>query len=258
MSAGIASKEGTLVASTAQTFNFQSDLGGERCQSLVYQNDDATHTHLLTTNGVTFHVLPGEQQVFSGVQTYGSLTIGGDVGSVGAYRARASTAAIPPVMQKYQGGNVATANIADGAVTEAKAQAASTRDVLALKRCGVAVFDPTGNANHRAIGAISFGPTLPDNAIVTRTWWETVTGFTSATSTATIALGIAAATVKAATLVSNAVYVAAGANEGGQLGTVATMVQKLAAPAQFVATVAVEDLTGGKLELHFEYEVGAA
>ena len=256
----ICSKESTLVASTAQTFSF-NDLLGQPAASLVYQNDDASAVHLLTINGNTFHVKAGEQQVLTGCERYAELTIGGDVGSTGAYRCRASTDAEPPVLLKYLGASVATANIADGAVTEAKLQAASTRDVLAAKRCGVAVLDPSGNAAHRAVGTVLFGPTLPDNAIVTYAWWEVVTGFDSAASLATVSLGVATdgvAGIVAATLVSAAGLVAAGVFAGTPTGTAVTgFVTKTTAARQFAAVIAVEDLTVGKLELHFEYEVGA-
>lgn len=117
--ANFASKEGTLGAGVAQTFNFKQVLG-VNASSLVYSNDDSAATHKLTIDGQTISVLPGEQRVLSGVQNWDVLTIGGDAGSTGAYRCYASSDVPAPLFYKPYGGPVGTTGIADGAVTDAK------------------------------------------------------------------------------------------------------------------------------------------
>lgn len=117
--ANFATKEGTLGAGVAQTFNFKAVLG-VNASSLVYSNDDASSTHTLTIDGQSFTVKPSEQRVLSGVQNWDVLTIGGDAGSTGAYRCYASSDLPAPLFYKPYGGPVTTAAISDGAVTDAK------------------------------------------------------------------------------------------------------------------------------------------
>ena len=117
--ANFASKENTLLAGVAQTFNFKQLLG-VNASSLVYSNDDASATHTLTIDGQSFTVKPGEQRVLSGVQNWDVLTIGGDAGSTGAYRVYASSDLPAPLFYKPYGGPITTTAIADGAVTDAK------------------------------------------------------------------------------------------------------------------------------------------
>jgi len=117
--ANFASKEGTLAANVAQTFNFKALLG-VNASSLVYSNDDAAATHTLQVAGQNITVKPSEQRVLSGVQNWDVLTIGGDAGSTGAYRVYASSDEPAPLFYKPYGGPITTTAIADGAVTDAK------------------------------------------------------------------------------------------------------------------------------------------
>lgn len=117
--ANFASKEGTLGAGVAQTFNFKALLG-VNASSLVYSNDDAAATHTLQIDGQNITVKPSEQRVLSGVQNWDVLTIGGDAGSTGAYRVYASSDEPAPLFYKPYGGPITTTAIADGAVTDAK------------------------------------------------------------------------------------------------------------------------------------------
>lgn len=117
--ANFASKEGTLGAGVAQTFNFKAVLG-VNASSLVYSNDDAAATHTLTIDGQSITVKPSEQRVLSGVQNWDVLTIGGDAGSTGPYRVYASSDLPAPLFYKPYGGPVTTAGLADRAVTDAK------------------------------------------------------------------------------------------------------------------------------------------
>ncbi|MHB8928767.1 MAG: capsid cement protein [Bacillota bacterium] len=107
-----------------------------------------------------------------------------------------------------------------------------------------------------AIGAIGLGVSLPDNAIITRTWVEVLTTLTSATDAATVALKAEAADdIVAAIAISNVANPwDAGLHEGVSTGTAATM-KKTTAVRELTATVAVEALTAGKFYLVVEYVV---
>lgn len=148
--ANFASKEGTLGAGVAQTFNFKQVLG-VNASSLVYSNDDSAATHKLTIDGQTISVLPGEQRVLSGVQNWDVLTIGGDAGSTGAYRCYASSDVPAPLFYKPYGGPVGTTGIADGAVTDAKLAVGAHVTAVAGSPfpCQVIVVD-VANANDGA------------------------------------------------------------------------------------------------------------
>ena len=124
-------------------------------------------------------------------------------------------------------------------------------------------FDATGG---KAIGTYSLvdadtgaAVTLPSGARITRSWYENLTTFTSATDAATIALSIAtddAAGLKAAVAISNGANAwDAGLVEGIQTGTAANFSEKATADRAIQAVVAVEDLTAGELVLVCEYEV---
>ena len=117
--ANFASKEDTLAAGFAQTFNFKALLG-VNATSIAYSNDDASSTHKLQIDGLSFTVKPGEQRVISGVENWQVLTIGGDAGSTGAYRAMATSSEVPATFFKPYGGTIGTTGITDGAVTDAK------------------------------------------------------------------------------------------------------------------------------------------
>lgn len=104
--------------------------------------------------------------------------------------------------------------------------------------------------------------TLPDDAIIVRSWYRVVTTFTSATDAATIALGVptdGVGMVKAAIAISNVANAYdAGNVEGVSVGTAATFGTQLTAARELIATVAVEALTAGRLIVFAEYVVGAA
>jgi hypothetical protein len=117
--ANFASKEDTLAAGVAQTFNFKALLG-VNATSIAYSNDDASSTHKLQIDSLAFTVRPGEQRVISGVENWQVLTIGGDAGSIGAYRAMATSSDVPATFFKPYGGTIGTTGITDGAVTDAK------------------------------------------------------------------------------------------------------------------------------------------
>jgi hypothetical protein len=110
------------------------------------------------------------------------------------------------------------------------------------------------------IGTINLGQKVPDNAIITRTYYQVVTTLTSATDAATVALGVA---TDAATGIVAAIAISdvsnpwdAGLKEGIQTGTMANAIQT-AGLRNVIMTVAVENLTAGALDLFIEYVIGS-
>jgi hypothetical protein len=122
-------------------------------------------------------------------------------------------------------------------------------------------FDPSANALLRPIATYTLDQTLPNKAIVTRSFYEVITTFTSATDAATIALQNA----QVANAYKSAVAISNGANpwddgyhEGIQDGTAANFAAKLTAERAITIAVAVEALTAGKLVGWLEYVVSDA
>jgi hypothetical protein len=113
-------------------------------------------------------------------------------------------------------------------------------------------FDVLGGT----IGAIDLVATLPVNAYILRSWYEVETTFQSATDAGTVALGVTGdtATINAAVAISDGSNpYDAGLFDGDNDGTAANASTKTAAEVNFVLTVAVEDLTAGKLKIFAEY-----
>lgn len=130
-------------------------------------------------------------------------------------------------------------------------------DGLVMKGLARATFDATGG---KAVASYGLGVVLPDNAIITRSWYEVITTFTSAGADAgTIALGIPTddvAGIVAALAISNGGNIwDAGLHEGIQDGAAANMSVKTTAARELTADVAVQDLTAGKLVLFCEYVI---
>lgn len=105
-----------------------------------------------------------------------------------------------------------------------------------------------------AVGAIGLGVTIPDNAIITRGYWEIITAFVSESNDGTIALHAQGA---------NDLYNAAdpdqlsagSVNELIPDGTAAAMI-KLTAAREITLTIAVHDFTAGKAIFFVEYVLG--
>lgn len=131
-------------------------------------------------------------------------------------------------------------------------------DGLVFMGLARATFDATAG---KAIGSHGLGVTLPDNAIITRSWYEVLTTFTSATDAGTIALSVPVndvAGIKAAVAISNGANPwDAGIVEGIQDGTAAAFSVKTTAVRELTADVAVEALTAGVLVLFCEYVISA-
>jgi hypothetical protein len=142
------------------------------------------------------------------------------------------------------------------------------------KKIAKVSFDPSGDSTVRGIASHNLKLALPDNAIITNAWYDVTTTFTSATDAATIALTVnSAGDLKAAIAISAAgdVYDAgirgclpgsyaertvAGDTAVLDAASKAASYIKLTAVREVVATVAVEALTAGKLDLFIEYVVG--
>lgn len=145
---------------------------------------------------------------------------------------------------------------------------------LGTRYLATASYDVSGG-DSGAVGAHGLGVYIPDNAIITKTWFDVVTTFTDgADDSATIALGLetqAAAGILAATAVSAAGNILDAGVHAGLIGFpalgadaahdtqpevaalfAATFV-KTTAERQLVATVADDALTAGKLNLFVEY-----
>lgn len=143
-----------------------------------------------------------------------------------------------------------------------------------VPRIAQAVFDPSANTGERTVGAHGLGVYLPDNAVITRAWYDVITTFTTAGADAgTIALSVQAANdIVAAIAVSAAGDVYDAGIRGTKLGTyaldgnalsqiamgaaVAGSMLKLTAERELTATVATQALTAGKLVLYVEYFLG--
>jgi hypothetical protein len=132
--------------------------------------------------------------------------------------------------------------------------ATNSANGLQNKRLAVGTFDATAG---RAVGSYTLDCTIPDKSIVTGTWYEVTTTFTSATDAATIALTIqSAGDITAAIAISNAAnpWDAALPVEGiTKIETTSTWI-KLTANRDLTATVAAaEALTAGVLRVYVEY-----
>lgn len=111
-----------------------------------------------------------------------------------------------------------------------------------------------------AQGVISLGVTLPDNAIIIRSWYEVLTTLQSATDAATVSIDIPVddvAGIVAAIAISNVGNPwDAGLHEAIQDGAAANFSTKTTAARELQITVAGgEDLTAGKFILFCEYVV---
>lgn len=121
------------------------------------------------------------------------------------------------------------------------------------------VYDVTGG-DSGAIATHVLGA-LPKTAVITQAWIHVLTTFTSATDAATIALGYAGSPA-APTAFDAATAISAGGNvwdaaaprvsDAAADGAVGNFVTA-AAGDNIIATVAVEALTAGKLELVVEF-----
>lgn len=129
-------------------------------------------------------------------------------------------------------------------------------DVLNFKQIIRVIYDYTEHTNTVAGTPVSLSSELPDNAIVTRGYYEVITPFTSATNVAEIAIGINTNDVNgllAATVVTSAGT--AGYHELIQTGTAANFSTKTTSVRAIDFDITVEDLTAGKMIIFLEYVI---
>lgn len=146
-----------------------------------------------------------------------------------------------------------------------------------VREIAVATFDTTVNdssgAANTTIAAHGLGIYLPTKAIITKAWTDVITTFTSATSAATIALKIEGANDLVAAIAINSGSSRWNSGLGGCLpgsyaeATVAgdtaildaarnaASYVKTTAVREVTATVAVEALTAGKMNIYLEYVI---
>jgi len=148
--------------------------------------------------------------------------------------------------------------IAAGAVDESMIVVPSG-DGLNVKRIARATYSYAEHGG--AVSTIGLGVTLPDNAVVTRTWYEVITTLTSnsANDAATVNLHIPtddADGLVAAVAISAATDWDAGLHEGIQDGTVANFAEKCTAARELSVTIGVEAIDAAGIVVFFcEYVV---
>jgi hypothetical protein len=138
----------------------------------------------------------------------------------------------------------------------------------------VATFDPSANTSQRTVAAHALGVYIPTKAVITKVWYDVVTTFTSGDDSATIALHIQAADdVVAAQAISASGDIWDAGIRGSKIGypnfgadaahdsaaevaaLFAGSMLKTTAERQITATVAVQALTAGKLNVFVEYVI---
>jgi hypothetical protein len=131
-----------------------------------------------------------------------------------------------------------------------------------LGRRGVARFtyDATATAALRTAAAHGTGVTLPANAVVIGGFYDVNTAFTSANSTATVAIMVEAANdIVTATAVSNAIFGTIGRKAiVPKNNTPESTSVKATVAREITVTIGVEAITGGKLTGFLEYVISAA
>ena len=160
-----------------------------------------------------------------------------------------STGEVKKTIDVYSVGNFVMKNAAG--TDENSAEGHTTKKVARV------VYDYAVDGG--AIGSINLGAIIPDKAIITRTFYDVITTFTTAGADAgTIALtSEGAGDIKAAIAVSDAGNPwDAGRHDGIQAGAVANFIKTTAA-RQLVLTIAGQVVTAGKLVLFAEYIVSA-
>jgi len=143
-----------------------------------------------------------------------------------------------------------------GTITEADLVVPTT-DGLGTKRTVRATYDFAVDGG--ATSAIGSGVTLPDNAIITRAWYEVTDTLTSADDSATMSIGIptddAAGIVAATSIVAGGDVWGAGIHEAIQDGTAAAFSTKTTAAREITFTIGTQAITAGSFVLFAEYVV---
>jgi len=126
------------------------------------------------------------------------------------------------------------------------------RNKVRQLRC---TFDPSANAGERTAAAHAVAETLPDNAVVVRSYYFVETALTSS-STCTVSIGIPTDDV-AGILAADAIGTmgTAGWHEGIQVGTAATFSEACTASRAPTFTVGTTALNAGKIILFLNYVI---
>jgi hypothetical protein len=111
--------------------------------------------------------------------------------------------------------------------------------------------------NGGAVSAIGLGVTIPDNAIITGGFVDVLTGFTSGTTAATVAIGVQSAVdIVAATQIDTLTYDSAGVKSVVPAGTGATAVKVDDGSGKVITlTIGTEALTAGKANVWLQYVI---
>lgn len=166
-------------------------------------------------------------------------------------------------------------------MVQARIKRDGSRTVYNGNQCSeiaVATFDPSANTGERTIAAHTLGVHIPDNAVIINAFYDVVTTFTSATDAATIKIGLVTQDT-GAFVAAIAISDASNVYDAGMHGTltagtttlseaapntrtvivnaadISASYVKTTAERELVATVAVEALTAGKLNLFVEYVI---
>lgn len=206
---------------------------------------EATDWALVACDGANVSVIAFHTQALGG-------------GGLGAALASIANGLGTALLGSEDAGNHFDATTAEGQLQEIGALLTEeSSNVLQLKRMAKATYDFATDGG--AIGSIGIGPSLPDNAVITRLWYEVLTTFTSATDAATVALSIPtddSGGLKAAVAISNGANPwDAGFHDGIQDGAAANFSEKTTAERQITMDIAVEALTAGKMMVFAEYFV---
>lgn len=135
-------------------------------------------------------------------------------------------------------------------------------DGIGSKRIARATFDPSADALLRPTAVYGLGVSLPDNAIVTRAWYEVVTTFQSTaggTDKAVLSISIPTDDVDglvAAVAIETGTPWDAGYHDCIQTGAASAFSEKTTAARELSIEVSVQALTAGKLILFVEYVIG--
>ena len=156
-------------------------------------------------------------------------------------------------------GATGAVTIVSGAVEESMIVVPNV-DALNVKRVARATYDYTEHGG--AVSTIGLGVTLPDNAIVTRTYYEVITTLTSnaATDDATVSFDIpvddVAGLVAATAINAGGNIWDAGYHDGVQDGTAAAFAVKTTGARELSVTIGVEAIDAPGIVVFFcEYVV---
>ena len=147
---------------------------------------------------------------------------------------------------------------------------------VSVKRVAQAVFDPSADTALRPTGTYGLGVYIPDNAIITKVWYDVVTTFTTASADAgTLAITIqSAGDAVAAIAVSDASNVWDAGIHASLIGfpnlgadsahdsalevaaLFAGTMLKMTAEREITVAVATQALTAGKMVIYVEYTLG--